>query len=107
MLAAKAAGEQVAKKGSGPFDAFVAQQKLTPEQKEFLRRGLKSRAVRAFFDANAEQPSYTRPPGAPGSSSQTLENRARKAAWVGVSSERLSPPRPTQRVWTEREARRW
>jgi len=72
----------VAKKGSGPFDAFVAQQKLTPEQKEFLRRGLKSRAVRAFFDANADQPSYTRPPGAPGSTSQTLENRARKTGLV-------------------------
>src|ERR1700722_15260932 len=59
-------GSQVAKKGSGPFDAFVAQQKLTPEQKEFLRRGLKSRPVRAFFDATADQTSYTRQPGAPG-----------------------------------------
>jgi hypothetical protein len=74
----------VAKKDSGraPFDAFVAKQKLTPEEKQFLRRGLKSRAIRAFFEAGASESTYTRPSAAPGSISEALENRARKTGLV-------------------------
>jgi acetamidase/formamidase len=77
-------GEFVAKKTSGrtPFDAFIARQTLTPEEKQFLRRGLKSRAMREFFDANADTPSFTRPSAAPGSTSHALENRARKTGLV-------------------------
>jgi acetamidase/formamidase len=82
MLAAKLKGMTVAKKKSEPFDAFVAKQKLTPEEKEFLRRGLKSRSVRGFFEAGKDQPSYTRPSNAPGSVSEALENRARKTGLV-------------------------
>src|ERR1700722_12115357 len=82
MLAAKIAGIAVAKKRSEPFDAFVAKQKLTPEEKEFLRRGLKSRSVRSFFEAGKDHPSYTRPSAAPGSTSEKLENRARKTGLV-------------------------
>src|ERR1700754_521902 len=84
MLGESGLGDSVAKKTSGraPFDAFVAKQKLTPEEKEFLRRGLKSRAVRGFFEAGKDQPSYTRPSAAPGSVSEVLENRARKTGLV-------------------------
>jgi acetamidase/formamidase len=81
MLAESELGESVAKKGS-EFDAFVAKQKLTPEEKQFLRRGLKNRAVRDFFEAGAKEPTYTRATAAPGNTSDALENRARKNGLV-------------------------
>jgi acetamidase/formamidase len=64
--------------GSGEkFDAFVGkQQALSPEERQFLRRGLKSRSVRGFFEASS--PPYTKPAAAPGSTSHALEDRARK-----------------------------
>lgn len=68
--------------GRASFDAFVAKQKLTPEEKQFLRRGLKSRKVRDFFEAGAQEPSYTRASAAAGNTGEALENRARKAGLV-------------------------
>ena len=70
------------KKERDGFDAFVAEQKLSPEEKQFLRRGLKNRAVREFFNANQASPTYTKPASAPGSCSDALENRARKTGLV-------------------------
>jgi acetamidase/formamidase len=73
----------VAKKGGREsFDAFVAKATLSPEEKQFLRRGLKSRAVRDFFTANAESPTHTKPTAQPGNNSEALENRARKTGLV-------------------------
>src|SRR5207237_671549 len=62
------------------FDAFVAGSALTPEQQMFLRKGLKSRAVRDFFDANAAP--YAKPARATGSTSRALETKARKSGLV-------------------------
>ena len=73
-------GKKKSGAGSGEkFDAFVGkQQALSPEERQFLRRGLKSRAVRGFFEANASSPTYSKPAAAPGSASHALEERARK-----------------------------
>ncbi|HVZ28143.1 MAG TPA: acetamidase/formamidase family protein [Rhizomicrobium sp.] len=69
------------KKGGGAtFDAFVGGSALTPEQQQFLRRGLKSRAVRDFFSANSAP--YAKPARATGSTSHVLESKARKAGLV-------------------------
>ena len=70
------------KNGRAPFDAFVAKQKLSSEEKQFLRRGLKNRAVRDFFTANEAAPTHTKPAAAPGNISEALENRARKNGLV-------------------------
>ena len=68
------------KNGRAPFDAFVAKQKLSPEEKQFLRRGLKNRAVRDYFAANSGAPTHTKPTAAPGNISEALENRAARSA---------------------------
>jgi acetamidase/formamidase len=74
------AGKKNGAKGE-KFDALVAgQEALSPEQRQFLRRGLKSRTVRNFFDAN--QAPYAKPAAAPGSASRALETRARKSGLV-------------------------
>ena len=83
MLRQAREGDIVARKDKREtFDAFVAKAALSPEEKQFLRRGLKSRAVRDFFDANKNAPALTKPAGAAGNRSEVLENSARKSGLV-------------------------
>jgi acetamidase/formamidase len=70
----------------GKYEDFVGELArlalVEPEERAFLARGLKSRAVRAFLDSGAAAATHTKPTTAPGNLSEALEARARKSGQV-------------------------
>jgi len=69
-----------------PFEAFIAELSrlalIGPEERTFLAKGLKSRAVRDFLAADEMPTTHTKPTAAAGRAGNALEKRARKAGLV-------------------------
>jgi acetamidase/formamidase len=70
----------------GPFAEFIDELSrlalIGPDERAFLAKGLKSRAVRDFLAADDAPGSQAKPAAAAGSPSDALANRARKAGLV-------------------------
>ncbi|SRR5579875_133640 len=69
-----------------PFEAFIEELSrlalIGPEERAFLAKGLKSRAVRDFLAAGDPPEAQSKPTAATGNGSDALEKRARKAGLV-------------------------
>jgi len=69
-----------------PFEAFIDELSrlalIGPDERAFLAKGFKSRALRDFLAADETPTSQTKPTAAAGNASDALEKRARKAGLV-------------------------